>query len=269
MTSVIPLANIIAMVVVLLVSVALPTVACLVVRKITKASFMSLLVGMAAFFVCFIIAIASQMLFSLFIGSQTLLILVLALRAGVVEELGRFLAFKVFLRKKHVLGDALMYGVGHGGMEVLLVLTLGMVSNLAFVFMVNAGMLDMLVAAAPEQAAALGSAVDTLANSSPLLFGMGLFERVSAMILHVSLSVIVFCAVRQRKPLYLVLAILMHTIADSSLLLLVNGWVSTELFELIIFVIAAICALIAWTFARRFVRLAAQATSQVAPEPLQ
>jgi uncharacterized membrane protein YhfC len=266
MSSVIPLTNIIAMVVVLLASIVLPVVACSVVRKITKVSFASLLVGMAVFFVCFVIAVATQMLFSLVISSQVLLALVLALRAGIVEELGRFLAFKVFLRKKQALGDALMYGVGHGGMEVLLVLTLSMVSNLAFVFMINAGMLDMFIAAAPEQADALGATVDVLANSSPLLFGMGLFERISAMILHISFSVIVFCAVRQRKLLYLLLAILMHALADSGSLLLVNGWVGVELFELILFASAVMYAFIAWMFARRFARSAAQATLEATPE---
>jgi uncharacterized membrane protein YhfC len=248
----IPPANIIAIVVVLIASVALPLVACLVVRRLTKAGFVSLLVGMVVFFVCFIIAIATQMLFSLFISSQIVLVLVLALRAGVVEELARFLAFKVFLRKKQAVGDALMYGVGHSGMEVLLVLTLAMVSNLMFVFMANAGMLDMLIATAPEQADALRDAVNVLANTSPLLFSMGLVERVSAMILHISFSVIVFCAARQRKPLYLLLAILMHTLADSSVLLLANGWVGAEMFELLLFVLAALYALIAWMFARRY-----------------
>jgi uncharacterized membrane protein YhfC len=248
----IPPANIIAILVVLLASIALPLVACLVVRKITKASFMSLLVGMAVFFVCYIIAVATQVLFSLVIGSQIVLILVLALRAGVVEEFARFLAFKVFLRKQQAPGDAVMYGVGHGGMEVLLVLTLSMVSNLLFVFMANAGMLDLLIASAPDQADALNAAVGTLANANPLLFGMGLFERVSAMILQISFSVIVFCAVRQRKPLHLVLAILLHTLVDSGGLLLINGWVGIELYELIIFAVAVLYALIAWMFARRY-----------------
>jgi uncharacterized membrane protein YhfC len=249
----VPLANMVTMVVVLLASIALPLIACLVVRKVTGAGFVSLLVGMAVFFVCFVIAIATQLLFTLVISSQVLLALVLALRAGVVEELARFLAFKVFLRRKQAVGDALMYGVGHGGMEVLLVLTLGMVSNLVFAAMLNAGTLETLISAAPEQATALKDAADTLANSNPLFLGLGLLERVSAMTIHIALSVMVFCAVRQRKPLYLIVAILLHALADSSTLLLANGWVGAELLELILLATAALYALIAWRFAHRYI----------------
>jgi uncharacterized membrane protein YhfC len=248
----VPLANIITVVTVILLSVALPLAACLVVRKATRAGFVNLLVGMAVFFVCYLIALATQILFSLFIGSQTLLVLVLSLRAGLVEEFGRFVAFKFFLRKKRALGDAVMYGVGHGGIEVLLVYTLAMASSLSLMLMANTGALDALVASAPEQAAVLRDTVDTLAESSPLFLSLGLFERVSAMILHISLSVVVFCAVRQRKALYLVLAILLHTLTNSLILLLVNGWVGTELLELLLFAAAAACALIAWRLAHRY-----------------
>jgi uncharacterized membrane protein YhfC len=237
-----------------LASIALPSIACLVVRTITKARFVSLFVGMAVFFVCFIIAVATQALFSFFIGSQVALVIIGATRAGVIEELGRFLAFKVFLRRKKAVGDALMYGVGHGGMEVVLTLTLGMVSNIILALAANAGILDSLIASMPEEGSVLRQAISTLANASPLLLSLGLFERVSAIILHIALSVVVFCAARQRKPQYLLLAILLHTLANSSILLLVEGWVEIELFELIFFVVAAAYALIAWKFARNYIK---------------
>jgi uncharacterized membrane protein YhfC len=259
----IPSANIVTVVVLLLLSVALPLAACLITRKATRAGFLSLFIDMAVFFVCFLTAITTQLLFSLLIGSQILLVVIGALRAGLVEESARFLAFKFFLRKKQAIGDSVMYGVGHGGMEVLLVYTLTMISNLSFMMMINAGMLDTLIASAPEQATILRDAVDTLANAHPLLLSLGFFERISAMILHVSFSVLVFCAVRQRRPLYFVLAILMHALADSLGLLLVNGWVGTGMFEVILFVVAVAYALIAWRFALRYIaesKTAAEAT---------
>jgi uncharacterized membrane protein YhfC len=241
---------------------ALPLIACLVVRKITKAKLVSLFVGMAVFFVCYIIALVTQYLFALVITNQLLLIFVLCLRAGLVEESARFLAFKVFLRKKTAPGDALMYGVGHGGIEVLLVFTLAMVSNLLFAIMANAGMLDMLIATAPEQADVLENAASILSTTTPLLLSMGLFERISAMILHISLSMIVFYAVRRRKPLFFILAILLHTLANSSIFLLQLGWVNIEIFELLLFVISLGYAFIASLLIRRYI-----ATSKAATTP--
>jgi uncharacterized membrane protein YhfC len=238
---------------VLLASVALPVAACLMVRKIAGAGIAGLFVGMAVFFVCYLIAIVTRTLFMLVMDSQTLLVLALALRAGVVEEFARFFAFKVFLRERQALGDALMYGVGHGGMEVFLVLTLGMAGNLVLALMANTGTLDMLINAAPEQAVALKKAVGILANSSPLFLSLGFFERASAMILHISLSALVFCAARQSKPSCLILAIFLHTLANGSILLMANHWVGIGSFELILFGISTLCALIAWRFVRRHV----------------
>jgi uncharacterized membrane protein YhfC len=223
---------------------------------------MSLFIGMAVFAVCYVIALATQYLFALVIANQLLLIFVLCLRAGLVEESARFLAFKVFLRKKTAPGDALMYGVGHGGIEVLLVFTLAMLSNLMFAIMINAGMLDILIATAPEQASVLENAVSLLSTTTPLLLSMGFFERISAMILHISLSMVVFYAARRRKPLFLVLAILLHTLANSTLLLLQLGWISVEIFELLLFVVSLGYAVIAFFLTRHYI-----ATDKAAAQP--
>ena len=248
----VPTENIVAIVVVLVVSVLLPVIGWFIVRRRAKVNIINALVGAGIFFICFIIAVVTSMLGSALIASPIILTLVLSLRAGLVEEFGRFVAFKWILKRSKTVNDALMYGVGHGGVEVLLVLSMSMISNLVFVATVNSGALDVMAAAAPDQAAAIYAAAQTLIETSPLLFGAGLVERIIAMVLHISLSVIVFCAVRQRKWLYLLLAIALHTLLNSSIVLMIVGIVGVWGLELVLACIVVCVALIAWRIARAY-----------------
>ena len=248
----IPTINTITIVALLIASVLLPVAGWFIVWRKTRARIADLLVGMGVFFVCYVIAIATSLLGQMLIASPIILVLVLALRAGLVEEFGRFIAFKFFLKRSKTIGNGLMYGVGHGGMEVLLVYTLAMVSNLVFIVMVNTGSMDMLAALAPDQTEALDAAVVALRDTSPLMLSVGLVERVAAMILHISLSVIVFCAVRQKKWLYLVLAIVLHTLADSSIVLYITGTLNLWGLEAIIMAMSLVTAIIAWLIARGY-----------------
>jgi len=248
----VPVENVIAITIVLITSVLLPVVGWLIVRRRFKVSLTNLLVGAAVFFVCYIIAAITSMIGPMLITSPIVLTLVFSLRAGLVEEFGRYVAFKWLLKRSKTVGDAIMYGVGHGGMEVLLVLTLAMINNLIFVVMANLGALDTLIALAPEQSQSILSAVRILAETHPLLFAAGLFERIVAMILHISLSVIVFCAVRQKKPIYLLLAIGLHTLLNSCIVLYVLGMVDVWGLEAVLAVVVAAVVLIARQIARGY-----------------
>ncbi|MDR2450957.1 MAG: hypothetical protein LBE85_04120 [Candidatus Accumulibacter sp.] len=75
-----PFIDVVTIIAVLLASIVLPISACLMTRKMTGASVTSLLVGMAVFFVCYIIALATQTLFALVMDGRTLLTFALALR---------------------------------------------------------------------------------------------------------------------------------------------------------------------------------------------
>ena len=247
-----PTANIVTMVIVAAVSFVLPVIGCIIVWRRTRASVVNALIGMVVFFVCYVIAVTTSLLGSMVIASPIVLTLVLSLRAGLVEEFGRFVAFKWMLKRRRDIGDALMYGVGHGGIEVWLVFTLSMVGSLALAFMYSSGAMDLLLASDPEQAAAIGATMSALAQASPLDLSAGLFERVVAMLLHIALSVIVFCAVRQKKWLYLLLAIVLHALVDSSTALYVTGLVNTWMIELILALATAFVALIAWRIARGY-----------------
>ena len=263
----VPIINIITLLALSIISVLLPIVGCLIVWRRTKVSIISFFIGMAVFTVCFIIAIATSLVAQYFIASPVVLTLVLSLRAGLVEEFGRFTAFKWLLKRRTALGDGLMYGVGHGGMEVLLVYSLSMVSNLVLVLMFNFGGIEALAAYAPDQVDLLIQSMQQLVQASPLFLTAGLVERLSALCVHISLSVIVFCAVRQRKWLYFVLAIALHTLTDASTALYTGGYVGVWGLEGILVVIAACIALIAWRIGRAY-RQPVEPSAVAAPSAL-
>lgn len=127
------------------------------------------------------------------------------LAAGIFEETGRFLAFKYILRKRRDRITALSYGIGHGGAEAFLLLGLTMAANLVLSLMYsNGGTLP------PE----LAAAVEELCATPAIHFLWGGFERLTAMTLHMALSVLVFASVRTERRWLFPAAILVHGLVD-------------------------------------------------------
>jgi len=176
------------------------------------------------------------------------------LMAGLFEETGRFLAFK-FLLKKDDNHTALAYGVGHGGMEVIMVFAMAMLSNLIIGIMANTGNVDLLLAKAPDDPAAkeqMDAIVATLSTTSPGTYLIGLWERCSAMILQISLSVLVFVAARKGGRLIWLFpsAILLHALVDGIVVLIADE-TSMVIVEVIVMAMSIALAGLAFTIHRR------------------
>ena len=116
------------------------------------------------------------------------------LMAGLFEETGRFVAFKTFLKKtRNDNSTALYYGAGHAGFEVFYIL----VTSIATIVLA-----DKLPAQTAPQ--------------NPLMYLLAIVERIPAIAIHVSLSIVVWFAVKNRKQVYLYpLAILIHALFDA------------------------------------------------------
>lgn len=136
------------------------------------------------------------------------------LMAGLFEESGRYLAFRLFFKKRHRYQDALAYGLGHGGLELLLVGVLAQVSNLANAVLINNGTFSVIAKNAPTQAEVLKNVQAVLVQTHPYLFAVSGLERVLALALQVGLSVLVLYAVARRRPKFYLLAIGVHALAD-------------------------------------------------------
>ena len=136
-----------------------------------------------------------------------------ALAAGVFEETGRLVGFTLLKQRFAGVRTAVSYGIGHGGMEVILVLGLGMVSNITLAMLINTGASEQVFAGLPaDQAAAI---VQALTQTPPQMFLLGIVERIFALIVQLSLSVLVWVAVTHADRRWLFpLAIVLHALVD-------------------------------------------------------
>ena len=75
------------------------------------------------------------------------------LAAGVFEETGRFLSMK-FLMKREPSAPlpGVAYGIGHGGVEMLIIFGITMINNLAISALINSGQTDVIFSKVPVEA---------------------------------------------------------------------------------------------------------------------
>ena len=182
------------------------------------------------------------------LSSPWLYMLYGALAAGIFEECGRFLMYKTVLRRCDERSAAVTAGIGHGGIEAMTVSAASMALYLVFALCWNAGDTDALLR--------LTGSMDTMravaASLGKYTVGyclLACLERVSAMLLHISLSVFVFAAARDHsKRGYLAFAIGLHAIFDMPAALYQLGYVK-QLFPVELWLI--VCALYALRSARK------------------
>ncbi|CAG7653466.1 YhfC family intramembrane metalloprotease [Paenibacillus allorhizosphaerae] len=135
-----------------------------------------------------------------------------ALAAGVFEELGRYVAFRWWLKRRRSWGDGLSFGLGHSGVEALLIGVVGGAQMLALAVMYNNGTLQQkLGGLPPETAEALVAGL----SGTPLhLYVLGGVERIAAFLLHLAFSIMVLQGVRSRRFHYVLAAIGLHAAVD-------------------------------------------------------
>lgn len=245
--------SIVCMAISLILSFVVPVCLLLYLKKKINGSVKSFLVGCATF-VIFVgiegainFGISHSPLFPSINASNILFSIFGGLMAGIFEETGRLCAFKTVL-KKSVDDDntAIMYGAGHGGIEVIVALGLGMINNIVYAIMINSGNTSVLTESLPpEQVATVQAMFVQLSQTKPAYFLLGIVERFAAVALHMSLSVIVWAACKNKSNMWLFLvAILIHALADAVLAYLARIEVSVIIIEMINYVIAACVILV-------------------------
>lgn len=139
-----------------------------------------------------------------------------ALCAGIFEETGRFLAFKLFCKNENDPRASIMYGLGHGGVEAIVLIGITLIAYAVTAVTVNALGTEMLFGALPaDQRTAAEMQIAALADYDMVSMLVSLGERILAMVLHVSLSVIVFAGIKMKGKLWLYpVAIGLHALFD-------------------------------------------------------
>lgn len=132
-----------------------------------------------------------------------LFVFLLSLSAGVFEEIARYLIMKKFLKsmtKKH----AVLFGLGHGGIEAFLLVGIPAILNISQFLTV-----DVVYAG---------------------------IERISAIMIHCALSIMVFKAVSYKSTNYLFVAILVHTLFNFLAIIALRQGMSLWMLEGMLFV---------------------------------
>lgn len=247
----VPVSTIIILAFDLLFGIAVPILLAIFLKKKFHLTFKPFLIGCAVWFVFVMIlekmfhtAILSSPVGATIQGTTWMMALYGGLAAGIFEEGGRFIAMKTVLKNEHKDDhNALMYGAGHGGFEAMFLLGIGMVNNLIYAIMNNTGHIGLLTAPLNEtQLATFQYALNQLINSPWTTFLAAPVERVSAMIFHIALSVLVWQAVTMKKFWFFPLAIFLHFAMDAGTVMMSRNGVSILWIEIAVFVFAVACA---------------------------
>lgn len=254
----VPTLSIVFMAISALASIAIPVILFVVFRRIYKADVKPFFVGCATFILfALILKLIAQTIISLsgyvitINSSPWLYGLYGGLMAGLFEETGRLVAFKTVLKKNNGNdNNSLMYGVGHGGIEAFIILSISMVSNLVTSYMINNQMVNQLfsaVAGDPQKTQYLEVTLQTLANTPSEHFLMALVERLAAVAIHIALSVLVwFAAKKGGKSFWLYpLAIALHTLVNAVALVIAHYVTNLWVVEAVIWLISIISILVA------------------------
>lgn len=134
----------------------------------------------------------------LFLKSPWLYALFLGFTAALFEEGGRFFTMRLFMKKERGTCEDVVFGIGHWATEALYIIGI----NAVYTLFVNPGLISVM-----------GSN-----------FFIGGLERLFVLPVHVAFSVMVMKAVRERKYLWLVLAVFLHTAVDAFCVLAQTVW---------------------------------------------
>ncbi|MGN1119005.1 MAG: YhfC family intramembrane metalloprotease, partial [Oscillospiraceae bacterium] len=233
------------LVIMVVIGFAAPLAVGIVWKIKTKQPVTTMLIGAGTFFVFAIIleTLPKLVLFQTnnpvgqYVMSNPMLMMVIAAAlAGIFEETGRLAAYKLLLKKHRERLTAISYGIGHGGFEVMYLLGIASTQYIAYAVMINSGEFDAILAqvaaAAPEQAAALEAIPQALSAVGWSSLVLALMERVSAMCLHISCSILMFKAVNVKGKMWLYpVAVLLHAGVDM-FAALYQGGVITNLYVL-------------------------------------
>lgn len=148
-----------------------------------------------------VLSVTNPVLYALFLG----------VTAGFAEEFGRYIIMKLFMKKNHNFESAVAFGIGHGGIEAILLVGInGLVSLFISVAGISAGYV-------------LASGV----------------ERIFAMIIHIACSILVMKGIILKKIRWLLLAFFAHSMVDTVIMMASLQGITILVIEICLFIFSA------------------------------
>ncbi|MCX6018028.1 MAG: YhfC family glutamic-type intramembrane protease [Chloroflexi bacterium] len=171
------------------------------------------------------------------------------LSSGLFEEGARFLVMHRLARSVRDWPSAVMFGAGHGGVEAILIFSFALI-NTAVLLLNGDALIAQIQTTAPAQAEALRTQIALLNNTPLWQFALGAWERVPALLLHITASILVMRAVRDHDARFLFAAIALH-IALNTLAVLTQQQFGVIAAEAALTIAALGCAWIIFSQRRR------------------
>lgn len=137
-----------------------------------------------------------------------------AFTAGLFEEVGRYVGYRWLMRREEkTWPKAVMYGLGHGGIEsMLLIAGLTAVTLIQLLALSRTDLSTLPISA--EQRAEIAQQLAAISAQPAWLGLLGAWERAWSIALHVALSVVVLQVFRRGDLRWLWLAIGLHALVD-------------------------------------------------------
>ena len=224
------LLSIVSMFITLIISMIVPVLAVIIysVKNKRKGVWLAWFIGAAGFFVMQIV-IRTPILSLLSLNEgfiefannyYIVYVAILAFTAALFEVVARVVGARI-LKKKRCYEVAVGAGLGHGGIEAIVIVGMTYINNLLYSAMINTGAFDTMVESTAQMGVdentlkALWEVKTALIETSAGSFLLAGYERILTMILHVAMTVLVFYFVNKKKSfLGILLCLLIHTAID-------------------------------------------------------
>jgi uncharacterized membrane protein YhfC len=175
-----------------------------------------------------------------------------SLAAGLFEEVGRYVGMRLMVKPTRSPGPAVAYGIGHGGIESVLLGGLAMVQAFAFAILLNSGKFDATFGPAlpPDALNQIRASIENLTLAG---LALATIERLVALLTQIGLSLVVWRAVEGKRLSLLAIAVLLHAVVDFPAGLFQAGEIPTIAAEAPIFAVGiGLAALFVYKLPRHF-----------------
>ena len=188
-----------------IIALILPIALSIYIYSKTRLNFSTFIIGFLTFFIPQVLIRIPILYYLTSIGisySNTFpKQILLALSAGLVEVGADYIAYR-FVLKKNTLGNGFIIGLSHGFCENLIIVSLPIILSI-----LNGNLISISY--------------------------MASFERLFALVAHISFALFAFYAVKHKNLIYLILGILLHALSDSLIFILSNIYIMESAFALI------------------------------------
>lgn len=180
----------------------------------------------------------------------------LGLSAGIFEELSRYIMYRWWAKNARSWGSGLLAGAGHGGIEAII---LGLLALYGYIQMLIARGVDISSLVTPDRVEVANAQIQAYWSAPWYSTLLGALERMFAIPIQLTCSILVLQAFTRRRFWWVGLAILFHALTDGIVVFASQNGFSVMVIEGIVGIFALVGIIIIFTL--RQPELAAGAVS--------